>query len=130
MGDWVLCLGVSSETQDASDVGDGLTGKTAETPQPGNGVRHRVWRDVGLYLLARTGTFIALWAMIAGLAWMIGAPVPLLISALLAIVVLFPLSFLLFQDLRGNVVAGMAQWGAQRAAHRQWVQKEIEGRQD
>lgn len=80
------------------------------------------------YGLARLGLFIVLTAVIHGLALLISAPVPLVISAMLALIVAFPLSMLIFSKLRVNATSAVAQWDAQRKAHKKWVQNELAGR--
>ncbi|AZA14460.1 DUF4229 domain-containing protein [Corynebacterium choanae] len=90
----------------------------------------RPWRDLALYTVARIGLFLGLWLIIAVLAGLFGTPVPLLMSALLALIVTFPLSFFVFQSLRARVTQELATWGEQRKAHRAWVQQQIAGREE
>lgn len=88
-------------------------------------LRNQAWKDVALYGLARLLLFIVLTVIIQSAAILIGAPVPLLISSLLALIVAFPLSMFVFKNLRLKVNKEMAEWDAQRKAHKAWVKKEL-----
>ena len=56
---------------------------------------------------------------------LIDAPVPLIMSALLALIVAFPLSMLIFTKQRVAATEALAQWKAQRTAHKQWIEDEL-----
>ncbi|MEJ5997654.1 DUF4229 domain-containing protein [Corynebacterium sp. H130] len=88
-------------------------------------LRNRAWRDIALYGLARLGLFIVLTIVIQSAAILIGAPVPLLISSLLALLVAFPLSMFVFKGLRLRVNQEVAAWDEQRKAHKAWVKQEL-----
>ncbi|TWT25607.1 DUF4229 domain-containing protein [Corynebacterium canis] len=88
-------------------------------------LRSRTRRDIVLYGLARIALFLVLTAVIQGVAALISVPVPLLMSALLALIVALPLSMFVFQGLRRRVTAGIAEWDAQRKAHKEWVKQEL-----
>ena len=60
---------------------------SSEIPQIDPGLRARAARDFALYGAARLGLFLVLTVVIQGLAVLIDAPVPLAISALLALLV-------------------------------------------
>ena len=100
---------------------------SSEIPQIDPGLRARAARDFALYGAARLGLFLVLTVVIQGLAVLIDAPVPLAISALLALVA-FPLSMFVFKKLRVRVTQEMAAWDAQRKAHKAWVKKELSER--
>lgn len=99
--------------------------QTAAEPTLDTSVRNRAWRDIALYGLARILLFLVLTLAIAFLAYLVGAPVPLMISAMLALLVAFPLSMFIFKGLRLRVNAGLVEWDAQRKAHKAWVQREL-----
>ncbi|WP_061363650.1 DUF4229 domain-containing protein [Corynebacterium epidermidicanis] len=99
--------------------------KTNPEPTLDTSLRNRAWRDIALYGLARILLFAVLTVVIAWLAYLIGAPVPLLISAMLALFVAFPLSMFMFKGLRIRVNAELAEWDAQRKAHKEWVRSEL-----
>lgn len=88
-------------------------------------LRNRAWRDIALYGLLRIVLFLVLTFVIQSTAILIGAPVPLLISALLGLLVAFPLSMFIFKSLRLKVNEEMALWDAQRKAHKAWVKQEL-----
>ncbi|WP_315525213.1 DUF4229 domain-containing protein [Corynebacterium durum] len=101
---------------------------SSEIPQIDPGLRARAARDFALYGAARLGLFLVLTVVIQGLAMLIDAPIPLAISALLALLVAFPLSMFVFKKLRVRVTQEMAAWDAQRKAHKAWVKKELSER--
>lgn len=88
-------------------------------------LRNRAWRDIALYGFARLALFVVLTVIIQSAAILIGAPVPLLISSLLALLVAFPLSMFVFKKLRLRVNEEVAAWDAQRKAHKAWVKQEL-----
>ena len=49
-------------------------------------------------------------------------------SALLALIVAFPLSMLVFTKQRVEATEAMAVWNSQRKARKQWVSDELAGR--
>ena len=55
----------------------------------------------------------------------IGAPVPVIMSALLALIVAFPLSMLLFKRHRLEANEAVAELKRQRAARKDWIQAEL-----
>ena len=89
----------------------------------------RPWKDIVLYGLARVVLFLVLTVVIAYGAYVVGAPLPVMISALLALIVALPLSMFLFKGLRLRVTAEMAAWDDQRRAHREYIKNELEGRE-
>lgn len=91
-------------------------------------LRSRARKDVALYGLARLVLFIVLTISIQLLAFAIGAQVPLIMSSLLALLVAFPLSMFVFKGLRLRVTQEMAQWDAQRKAHKAWIKSELSDR--
>ncbi len=91
-------------------------------------VQRSARKNVFLYGAARVLLFVVLTAVIHGIALMISSPVPLLISAMLALIVAFPLSMLVLDNLRMNATSAVAQWDAQRKAHKEWVQSELADR--
>ena len=91
-------------------------------------VQRSARKNVFIYAAARILLFVVLTAIIHGIALLISSPVPLLISAMLALIVAFPLSMLIFDKLRTNASAALAEWDAQRKAHKEWVQRELADR--
>ena len=82
---------------------------SSEIPQIDPGLRARAARDFALYGAARLGLFLVLTVVIQGLAVLIDAPVPLAISALLALLVAFPLSMFVFKKRRASEAAAEAE---------------------
>lgn len=78
-----------------------------------------------MYGLDRLLLFIGLTVVIQLIAMLIGAPVPLIMSALLALLVAFPLSMLVFKRRRLEANAAVAELGRQRAARKDWIQSEL-----
>ena len=80
---------------------------------------------MAIYGLDRLLLFIALTVVIQLLAVLIGAPVPVIMSALLALIVAFPLSMLLFKRRRLEANEAVAELKRQRAARKDWIQAEL-----
>ncbi|MDY6049349.1 MAG: DUF4229 domain-containing protein [Corynebacterium sp.] len=99
-----------------------------EQPTVDASVRNQAWCDIILYGLARLVLFLVLMAVIHGFVLLIHAPVPLMISALLALLIAFPLSMFVFKKLRLKVMGEMAEWDSQRKARKQWIKDELEAR--
>lgn len=87
--------------------------------------RARANKAAAVYGLYRLVLFIVLTVVIQGLAALIGAPVPLIMSALLALLVAFPLSMLIFTKQRVEATQALAAWKEQRAARKEWIQSEL-----
>lgn len=101
---------------------------TDTAPTPDKKLRHRAWLDVVLYGLARLVLFVVLTAVIQGLSVLVGVTFPLMISALLALIVAFPLSMFLFRGLRLRVTQELAEWDRQRKEHKKWMDEELRKR--
>ena len=87
--------------------------------------RARANKAAAVYGLYRLLLFVVLTVVIQGLALLIGAPVPLVMSALLALLVAFPLSMLIFTKQRVEATEALASWKQQRAARKEWIQSEL-----
>ena len=87
--------------------------------------KSRARKAVAIYGLDRLLLFIGLTVVIQLLAMLIGAPVPVIMSALLALIVAFPLSMLMFKRHRLEANAAVAELKAQRAARKDWIQSEL-----
>ena len=85
-------------------------------------------KNVLLYGLARLLLFIVLTVAIQTVAMLIDAPVPIVISAMLALIVAMPLSFFLFPGLRVRAAEAVGQWSAQRKAYKEWIKAELSSR--
>ena len=77
---------------------------------------------------ARFGLFVVLTIVIQLFAVLIDAPVPLVMSALLALLVAFPLSMLVFKGMRVDANRSVGAWNAQRKARKEWVKRELDAR--
>lgn len=102
--------------------------QNTEPPELDDQLRATARKNLVIYTLARVGLFIALTAVIQGLAFVMHSPVPLIMSATLALIVAFPLSMLVFTNLRTKVTASAAAWDAQRKARKEWIQRELADR--
>nr|WP_040421190.1 DUF4229 domain-containing protein [Corynebacterium timonense] len=78
-----------------------------------------------MYGLCRLGLFLALTVVIQAVSLLIGAPVPLIMSALLALIVAFPLSMLIFTRQRLEANHAIAHWQQERKARKEWIQGEL-----
>ncbi|AWB81178.1 DUF4229 domain-containing protein [Corynebacterium yudongzhengii] len=97
-------------------------------PEPDPEARKRANRAALKYGAARLGLFLGLTIVIQLLALLIGAPVPLVMSALFALLIAFPLSMLVFSGLRQDATAAVAEWSRQRREHKQWIRNELSQR--
>ena len=91
-------------------------------------LRSRARRALARYGLARLGLFLALTVVIQLAAWLIGAPVPLVMSALLALLVAFPLSMLIFPRMRVEATQAVAARHERRKQRKEWIREELAGR--
>lgn len=80
------------------------------------------------YGLARLAMVLVLTVVIQLLVVVIGAPVPLLFSALLALFVSLPLSMLVFTKWRVEATETLAEYARQRKEHKAWLERELAGR--
>ncbi|MDO5033128.1 DUF4229 domain-containing protein [Corynebacterium sp.] len=99
-----------------------------EPPQPDPELRRRSRRALWKYGLARLLLFIVLTVVIQLLSIAVGFPIPVLVSALLALFVALPLSMLIFSNWRIEATQTLAEYSAQRRAHKEWMQAELAGR--
>lgn len=95
------------------------------SPQVDPEAKSRANKAVAIYGLDRLLLFIALTVVIQLAAVLIGAPVPVIMSALLALIVAFPLSMLLFKRHRLEANEAVAELKRQRAARKDWIQAEL-----
>ena len=99
-----------------------------EPPQPDPALKRRSRVALWKYGAARLVIFILLTVVIQLLAMAIGVAIPVLVSALLALFVALPLSMLIFSSWRVEATQTLAEYSAQRKAHKEWVQAELAGR--
>lgn len=97
----------------------------AQPPAVDPQARSRANKAAAKYGLLRLLLFIVLTVVIQLLAVLIGAPVPLVMSALLALIVAFPLSMFIFTKQRVEATQAIAQWKGQRKAHKEWIASEL-----
>mgnify|MGYP002711953380 CR=1 FL=1 len=95
------------------------------SPQVDPEAKSRATKAVALYGLDRLLLFLALTVAIQLLAVAVGAPVPVIMSALLALIVAFPLSMLVFKRHRIRANEAVAELKRQRAARKDWIQTEL-----
>lgn len=99
-----------------------------EAPEVDPRAKSRANKAVALYGLYRLLLFIGLAVLIQAFAMLIGAPVPVIMSALLALIVAFPLSMLVFKRSRLEANAAVAELQRQRTERKEWVRRELDGR--
>lgn len=87
--------------------------------------KSRARKAVAMYGLDRLLLFIGLTVVIQLLAVLIGAPVPVIMSALLALIVAFPLSMLMFKRHRLEANAAVAELKRQREQRKAWIHSEL-----
>ncbi|MGX0118606.1 DUF4229 domain-containing protein [Corynebacterium otitidis] len=77
------------------------------------------------YGLARLGLFVALAAAVQLIGFAFGITLPIVISALLGLLIAFPLSMLVFTNLRIDATRSLARWREVRRRRKRWVQEEL-----
>lgn len=97
----------------------------SEAPEVDPNAKRHANKAAAIYGLYRLLLFIVLTVVIQLLAVAVGAPVPLIMSALLALIVAFPLSMLVFKKQRIEAVQALAQWKEQRQARKAWIEAEL-----
>ena len=97
----------------------------SEAPEVDPSAKRRANKAAAIYGLYRLLLFIVLTVVIQLLAVAVGAPVPLIMSALLALIVAFPLSMLVFKKQRIEAVEALAHWKEQRQARKAWIEAEL-----
>lgn len=108
---------------ETSEVTDGTSGDGAPRPRA-----HRPWKDIILYGFARLMLFIVLTIVIQGAAYLIEAPLPLIMSSLLALIVALPLSMFVFRGLRIRVNEALADFNEDRRRHKAEMEEQLAGR--
>ncbi len=101
---------------------------SSQPPELDREVQRAARVNVVVYASARVLLVVVLTLVIHGLALLISSPVPLVMSAMLALIVAFPLSMLVFDKMRMKATSAVAQWDSQRKAHKEWVQSELADR--
>lgn len=81
-------------------------------------------RDIALYTLARLG------ALVLATGVLVLFQVPLLVAAAVSVVLIMPLSMLLFAPLRRRVAVGMAERTADRRRRREVLRAQLRGERD
>lgn len=102
--------------------------KEDQAPEVDPAARRRANKATAIYGGLRLVLFLVLTAVIQAVAWLIGAPVPIIISALLALIVAFPLSMFVFSKQRIEAVQAVAVLSEQRKARKEWVRSELADR--
>ena len=113
-----------------SDTDDVISAKAGDVDSAVPAASAHPFRDMALYGLLRFLLFIGLTAFIMGVAFLIDLPVPLLVAAMLALLVAFPLSMFMWSDLRLRVNQGMAVWSAERKRHKQSIREQLADREE
>ncbi|WP_328286435.1 DUF4229 domain-containing protein [Corynebacterium atypicum] len=120
---------LSGETESsqahAVSAHSGASVEAAPSEEEDGQLRSRARKVLLVYGLARLGLFVALTVVIALLAWLIGAPVPLVMSALLALLVAFPLSMLIFPKMRTEATEAVGLWQQRRRQRKEWIREEL-----
>lgn len=122
-------VGDVDSTDDRKETGAGADSGTDVAPAKLGG---KAWRDITLYGLARLVLFIVLTVIIQliAVALGMGQSFPLAISALLALIIAFPLSMFVFKGLRGRVNEEIAVWDEGRQRHKDQMRRQLEDRID
>lgn len=84
-------------------------------------------RDVLMYSIARLLLVVVIGVIIAGGGELVGVTVPLLVTAIFAVLIALPLSLVMFSKLRRRVNEGIAAIDAQRRADQADLRAKLRG---
>ncbi|MDO4609927.1 DUF4229 domain-containing protein [Corynebacterium sp.] len=91
--------------------------------------RGRAAKDVAIYGLARLALFVVILLVLVGVVVLLHVHMPMAILAVLALIIALPASMLLFTPLRVRANEGVAEWDANRRAHRDYVRGRLAERE-
>ena len=116
-------------TPNTEPIQESAAASTAEPiPKPKLGAK--AIKDIALYGFLRVLLFLVLTFVIHLIVILLGMGsfFPLLISAMLALIIAFPLSMFLFKKLRIRTTEQLAEWDAGRRAHKMQMRRQLEDR--
>lgn len=101
-----------------------------ETPDKSavTSTRNRAMRDVFMYGLARVLLFAVILAALIGVVILVHVHIPVALLAVLALIIALPASMLLFTGMRTGANQAVAEWDANRKAHKEYVRRELADR--
>ncbi|WP_245814068.1 DUF4229 domain-containing protein [Rhodococcus marinonascens] len=97
------------------------------TTQGGRVTKGQLARDVAMYSIARLLLVVVIGAIIIGGAELVGVEIPLLVTAIFAVLIALPLSLVMFAKLRRRVNEGIATFDAQRRADQADLRARLRG---
>lgn len=86
-------------------------------------------KDVWLYALARVLLFVVITLVLMGVAWLVGAMVPLPVLGVLALLIAMPAAVFVFPKLRARANEGVTDWSVERNEHKRYMREELSGRE-
>lgn len=99
------------------------------SPPAAGSPKGRLARDLALYTVARLGLVAMVTAVILGVAALVGVDFPLIVALVFALVVAFPLSLVLFKNLRRKVNLDIAAVDDDRRRARADLHARLRGEQ-
>jgi hypothetical protein len=113
-------------------VGPVTTPADAVVPTPAelSAAKKRLTRDVAVFSGARLLLVIVIAGVVLGVSSLLGAPVPLIVALLVALVAQLPLSLVLFNGLRKRVNAGIVVVDARRRSEKERLHARLSGEPD
>jgi hypothetical protein len=113
-------------------VGSVTTPADAVEPTPAelSAAKKRLARDVAMFSGARLLLVVVIAGVVLGVSSLLGAPVPLIVALLVALVAQLPLSLVLFNGLRKRVNAGIVVVDARRRAEKDRLHARLSGEPD
>lgn len=93
----------------------------------GGSAGKRLARNLGLYTLARLGLVVAVTAVILFGARLFSVEVPLIVAALFALIIVMPLSLVLFKGLRAKVNEDIAAVDERRRQDKAQLRARLRG---
>ena len=103
---------------------------TDSTPLPGStssDAKGKLARSLALYTVARLALVVVIAAIIVGVSELVGAPVPLLVALIFAVIIALPLSLVLFKTLRVRLNEQIAAVDERRRKDRDDLRSKLRG---
>ncbi|MEV0948055.1 DUF4229 domain-containing protein [Rhodococcus sp. NPDC049939] len=120
---------MSDRSEKPEDQGELSSSARANDPATDGGrvTKGQLARDVLMYSIARLLLVVVIGVIIAGGGELVGVTVPLLVTAIFAVLIALPLSLVMFSKLRRRVNEGIAAIDAQRRADQADLRAKLRG---
>ncbi|WP_070379273.1 DUF4229 domain-containing protein [Rhodococcus sp. WMMA185] len=115
------------QVESSASAKAGAAKKGGTRTDGGRVTKGQLGRDVAMYSIARLLLVLVIGAVIFGGAELAGVAIPLLVTAVFAVLIALPLSLVMFSTLRRRVNEGIAAFDAQRRADQADLRARLRG---